>query len=631
MKPGRSFLDTEIDKHTEKFGYLHQQVPQKKESNTPYSLQDIKGNEKQEQVVYTILQKLKEWIEFPEKHKADNSVTFSPLRLTVMGVGGTGKSFLISVIVTILKEMFFDENDDLITSIINAPTGAAAFNANGKTCHNTWKIPIRQQYKLSEENAAKMKNELLRILLLCIDERSMLAKAIVAAINRNAKKTVHNNTHESEKSFGGVPIVVFIGDDHQLPSVTIGEEGQGIIYYFQEKIQRSKKTTRRSAQRDSQQQLLEKEGEEVFFLCAQNVIELETIKRLEKDADNLKRILYDLRNDGIKERDVDKLLKLHIRNLPPNLRHEVEKDAVYLFATKELKSQHNMKKLNEITNEDNPVCLLQSKYLKRSTQKWEGNKSHFDKDSIPKKTLLAKNAKVAISGRNFQPNWGLYNGALGIIVGFKFRQGQNPQTGDLPEYVVVDFPSYRGPPWIKDKPTLVPIPPVTVPCTKGCCEAHFIPLVLAFARTIHTFQGMEAGPSKEIKRIVVDVGKAAFEALNPGVLYTALSRASTLGTTPEGSAIYFSGPLTKDRLMNVKYKRTFNTRKQVYEKVQMRTKWIEYLNQRKQYTAIISEAEKESLRQWVMKTTISKCQLDQIIEYHRNTEWNEIMHNTPSL
>ena len=63
----------------------------------------------------------------------------------------------------------------------------------------------------------------------------------------------------------------------------------------------------------------------------------------------------------------------------------------------------------------------------------------------------------------------------------------------------------------------------------------------------------------------------------------------------------------------------------------MRTKWIEYLNQRKQYTAIITEAEKESLRQWVMKTTISKCQLDQIIEYHRNTEWNEIMHNTPSI
>lgn len=524
--------------------------------------------------------------------------------------------------------MFSDEHDELITSIINAPTGAAAFNANGKTCHNTWKIPIRQQYKLSEENAAKMKNELLRILLLCIDERSMLSKAIVAAVNRNAKKTVHNNTHESEKSFGGVPIVVLTGDDHQLPSVTIGEEGQGIIYYFQNRIQRQRKTKRNGSQRDSQQQLLEKEGEEVFFSCSQNVIELETIKRLENDAEDLKRILHDLRNDGIKEEDANKLLKLHVRNLPSNLRHEIEKDAVYLFATKELKSQHNMKKLNEITNEDNPVCLLQTKYLKRSTQRWEGIKSHFDKDSIPKKTLLAKNAKVAISGKNFQPNWGLYNGALGTIVGFKFRHGQNPQTGDLPEYVVVDFPSYTGPAWIEDKPTLVPIPTVRIPCKKGCCEAHFIPLVLAFARTIHTFQGMEAGPSKEIKRIVVDVGSVAFEALNPGVLYTALSRASTLGTSPEGSAIFFSGPLTRSRLMDVKYKRTFNKQKQVYEKVQMRTKWIQYLNTRKQNTPVISNDEKQSLQHWVKETKMTKCQLDEIITYHRNAEWNEIKHST---
>ena len=624
MKPGVSFLDTEIDKHTEKFGYLHQQVPKKKQSNMSYSLQDIEGNHEQEQVVYTILQKLKEWIEFPKKHKADKSVTFSPLRLTVMGVGGTGKSFLISVIVTILKELFFDENDELITSIINAPTGAAAFNANGKTCHNTWKIPIRKQYNFSEENAARMKNELLRILLLCIDERSMLSKSILGAINRNAKKTVHNTTNESNKSFGGIPIVVLTGDDHQLPSVTIGEEGQGIIYYFQDKIQTVKTTTRKRTQRDAQQQMLEKEGEEMFFSCAQSVIELQTIKRLEKDADDLKRILHDLRHDGIKESDAEKLLNLHIRNLPPDLRNEIENDSVYLFATKDLKSQHNMKKLNEITNENNPVCLLQTKYLKRSTQKWEGVKSHFDKESIPKKTLLAKNAKVAISGRNFQPNWGLYNGALGTIVGFKFQEGQNPQTDDLPEYVIVDFPSYSGPPWIEDKPTLVPIPVVKIPCKKGCCEAHFIPLVLAFARTIHTFQGMEAGPSKQIKRIVVDVGKTQFEALNPGVLYTALSRASTIGTSPEGSAIFFSGPLTKDRLMNVKYKRTLNTKKQVYEKVQMRTQWIEYLNEQKRKTATITDTEKKSLRKWVSENKLSKDQLDEIIVYHRNAKWREI-------
>ena len=56
---------------------------------------------------------------------------------------------------------------------------------------------------------------------------------------------------------------------------------------------------------------------------------------------------------------------------------------------------------------------------------------------------------------------------------------------------------------------------------------------------------MEAGPTKDIKAIVVDVGSTLFESINPGVLYTALSQASTLGDESlTNSAIYFSGPLT---------------------------------------------------------------------------------------
>ena len=77
-----------------------------------------------------------------------------------------------------------------------------------------------------------MRQELQRVLFLCIDERSMLSKGILGAINRNAQKTVHNNTLQTTKSFGGIPIVLLTGDDHQLPSVTIGEEGQGITYFF---------------------------------------------------------------------------------------------------------------------------------------------------------------------------------------------------------------------------------------------------------------------------------------------------------------------------------------------------------------------------------------------------------------
>lgn len=614
-KSGSHFLQEEIEKHINEHGYLYQDLPVKKNSNSHYSISDIEGNEKQEQVVFTVLKKLKEWVEYPEAHKRDKTTTFKPLHMTIMGVGGTGKSFLVSVLVTIIKQIFYDENEELVTTLINAPTGAAAFNANGKTCHNTWKIPIKKPFDLSEEKKHQMREELKRILFLCVDERSMLSKAIFGAINSNAQHTVHNNLSQSTKPFGGIPIVIITGDDHQLPSVTIGEDGQGITYFFKKRTSNIK--------RSKEIQRIEKIGEDAFIQCAQNVIELETIKRLEDDAHDLKKILEDLRCDGISNDDAKKLLQLHIRHLPAEKRNQIEEDAVYLFATKQLKSEHNMKKLKEITNENNPVCLLQTKILHKKSEKWNGKRSHYDRDSIPSKSFLAKGAKVALAGKNFQPNWGLYNGALGTIIGFKFAPGKNPQTNDLPEYVVVDFPSYKGPPWIDDKPTYVPIPPVTVTCNRGCCEAYFIPLCLAFARTIHTFQGMEAGPSKAIKKLIVDVGNSNFEAINPGVLYTALSRASTLGNSEQDSAIYFSGPLTFDRLTNVRYKRSHNQKK-IYEKVEMREKWISYLKERKQHTEVISFGERQQLKHWATTIRISAHQLDSIINYHKSNDWEKI-------
>ena len=60
----------------------------------------------------------------------------------------------------------------------------------------------------------------------------------------------------------------------------------------------------------------------------------------------------------------------------------------------------------------------------------------------------------------------------------------------------------------------------------------------------------------------------------------------------------------------------------------MRTKWIQYLNTRKQNTPVISNDEKQSLQHWVKETKMTKCQLDEIITYHRNAEWNEIKHST---
>ncbi len=54
----------------------------------------------------------------------NNDTKYKPLQATVMGCGGTGKSFIINTIISIVQTMA-QLNDSIL---VGAPTGAAAFN-----------------------------------------------------------------------------------------------------------------------------------------------------------------------------------------------------------------------------------------------------------------------------------------------------------------------------------------------------------------------------------------------------------------------------------------------------------------------------------------------------------------------
>ena len=105
-------------------------------------------------------------------------------------------------------------------------------------------------------------------------------------------------------------------------------------------------------------------------------------------------------------------------------------------------------------------------------------------------------------------------------------------------------------------------------CSIGCCTVKFCPLVVAFGRTIHSFQGQEAGPDKPIKKIIVNPGKKDFETSNPGTLNCCITRATTLGGgNPENSALFFTGPhITFTRF----HKMTQSRYGQTYQKIKMR-------------------------------------------------------------
>ena len=76
---------------------------------------------------------------------------------------------------------------------------------------------------------------------------------------------------------------------------------------------------------------------------------------------------------------------------------------------------------------------------------------------------------------------------------------------------------------------------------------------MSYARTIHKFQGLTAGPVNEGKIpnmyqcIICDPDEKKIEGTSLGLFYTATSRATTLGDDDGmNSAIYFSGNQFKE-------------------------------------------------------------------------------------
>ena len=83
----------------------------------------------------------------------------------------------------------------------------------------------------------------------------------------------------------------------------------------------------------------------------------------------------------------------------------------------------------------------------------------------------------------------------------------------------------------------------------GACSRLYMPLAVSFGKTIHRFQGASVEktpperPDNAYHRLVGDPGTRNFEANNPGLFYTLLFRATTLGEEgkPETSTIFFKG------------------------------------------------------------------------------------------
>ena len=121
---------------------------------------------------------------------------------------------------------------------------------------------------------------------------------------------------------------------------------------------------------------------------------------------------------------------------------------------------------------------------------------------------------------------GLMNGARGEVVGVQFSRDSSAPT--LPEYVIVDFPGYVGPPMFPGdgRERWVPIPPVSARC-KGAKTyvREQVPLRLAWALSISKSQGLTIPEG-----VVVDLESKCGRkpASDPGCAFVAWTRAQSL-------------------------------------------------------------------------------------------------------
>ena len=101
-----------------------------------YSIDDCRNDQKD--VLSYILQYFKRWYELdktPESIRA-----FEPLRMTLCGVAGSGKSTLFNTLVTAIRKIIQKTSSVYVCG----PTGSAAFNTGGETCHHLFHMHRKQ-------------------------------------------------------------------------------------------------------------------------------------------------------------------------------------------------------------------------------------------------------------------------------------------------------------------------------------------------------------------------------------------------------------------------------------------------------------------------------------------------------
>ena len=143
---------------------------------------------------------------------------FEPLRMLVSDFAGSGKSYLIKCLTKAVRTLYKSNKSVQIL----CPTGNSANIISGVTLHSFLKVPTHDRTKDMKPpdgalGEALQKNcDGLKVLL--VDERSLVGTTTLGWMEYLCRYGVDKG-NSCDKSWGGLPVAGFFGDDVQLPPV----------------------------------------------------------------------------------------------------------------------------------------------------------------------------------------------------------------------------------------------------------------------------------------------------------------------------------------------------------------------------------------------------------------------------
>ena len=394
-----------------------------------------------------------------------------PVHMIVCGTAGTGKTYLISAVKQVLGAQ----------CVVTATTGIAAFSINGETLHSAAQLLIREYRELQGDSLQRLQVRLEGKSFLIVDEMSMIGHKMLSSLDNRLRA----GTGKVDIPFGGMSVIL-MGDFGQLPPV-----GDRPMYV----------PGNGSVVSDHCHSL---------YLMFQSVIILDQVMRQAGDdleAIAFRALLMRMRDGKVTEKDWKLLLEHSTTKVPL----DQFTDAIRLYFDKKSVAEYNYTKLLELGQ---PVAKIQAKHSGRGASAATSDEA----GGLEAVLFLSAKAEVMLTS-NLWTEVGLCNGSLGTIEQIWF--GENMGPPNLPEAVLVHFPSYSGPAFLGACPKCIPVPPKMFEWMADGrhLSRQQVPLRLRYAMTIHKSQG------QTLTKAVVDLGKGERVA---GCTFVATSRVRSI-------------------------------------------------------------------------------------------------------